>query len=133
MEGSVDEESTKSDEEYEDLAMRDGLEDGYWSDDEDESTKQLLGNSAGAKTDKYWHNLGLVLKSSDELDHPSEPLFSYSSLITETNQGGMAHSDGRIKKRSLSDPRFFERSQIAALGKHDSLFNGPILSGAPQR
>jgi len=33
MEGSVDEESMKSDEEYEDLAMRDDLEDGYWSDD----------------------------------------------------------------------------------------------------
>ncbi|KAH0452339.1 hypothetical protein IEQ34_019638 [Dendrobium chrysotoxum] len=33
MEGSVDEESTKSDEEYEDLAMLDGLEDGYSSSD----------------------------------------------------------------------------------------------------
>ncbi|KAJ6830604.1 P-loop NTPase domain-containing protein LPA1-like [Iris pallida] len=35
MEGSVDEESTKSDEEYEDLAIRDGLESGYCCDDDE--------------------------------------------------------------------------------------------------
>ncbi|GAB2215212.1 hypothetical protein Droror1_Dr00019593 [Drosera rotundifolia] len=34
MEGSVDEESTKSDEEYDDLAMWDLHEDGYWPDDD---------------------------------------------------------------------------------------------------
>lgn len=34
MEGSVDEELTKSDEEFDDLAMRDVQENGYWSDDE---------------------------------------------------------------------------------------------------
>lgn len=33
MEGSVDEDSTKSDEEYDDLAMQDGLDNGCWSDD----------------------------------------------------------------------------------------------------
>ncbi|XP_029123000.1 P-loop NTPase domain-containing protein LPA1 isoform X2 [Elaeis guineensis] len=36
MEGSVDEELTKSDEEFDDLAMRDMQENGYWSDDEKE-------------------------------------------------------------------------------------------------
>lgn len=33
MEGSVDEESTKSEEEFEDLAMRDNLDNYYYSDD----------------------------------------------------------------------------------------------------
>lgn len=36
MGGSVDEESTKSDEEYDDLAMLDGLEDGGYSSPDDE-------------------------------------------------------------------------------------------------
>ncbi|XP_072978100.1 P-loop NTPase domain-containing protein LPA1-like isoform X1 [Typha angustifolia] len=36
LEGSVDENSTKSDEEYEDLAMRDSTKDGYLSDDDEE-------------------------------------------------------------------------------------------------
>ncbi|KAK9289452.1 hypothetical protein L1049_007607 [Liquidambar formosana] len=41
MEGSVDEESTKSDEEYNDLAMQDVQENGYCSDD-DESKDELV-------------------------------------------------------------------------------------------
>ncbi|KAJ6806012.1 P-loop NTPase domain-containing protein LPA1-like [Iris pallida] len=40
LEGSVDEDSTKSDEEYDDLAMRDGQENGYWTDNDDETNKQ---------------------------------------------------------------------------------------------
>ncbi|XP_008787365.2 P-loop NTPase domain-containing protein LPA1-like [Phoenix dactylifera] len=36
MAGSVDEDLTKSDEEFDDLAMRDVQENGYWSDDEEE-------------------------------------------------------------------------------------------------
>ncbi|KAG1359661.1 hypothetical protein COCNU_08G011070 [Cocos nucifera] len=35
MEGSVDENSTKTDEYYVDLAMRDGPENGYWSENDD--------------------------------------------------------------------------------------------------
>ncbi|GLT60758.1 hypothetical protein SLA2020_335110 [Shorea laevis] len=37
--GSVDEESTKSDEEYDDLAMQDVQDNGYWSDDEEAEDK----------------------------------------------------------------------------------------------
>ena len=33
MEGSVDEDCNRSDEEYDDLAMRDSMENGYLSDD----------------------------------------------------------------------------------------------------
>jgi hypothetical protein len=53
--GSVQEHSTKSDEEYEDLAMR---ESGYWSDDEQQTlTKKhptlVIGNAGG-----WWHEEG---------------------------------------------------------------------------
>lgn len=128
MEGSVDEESTKSDEEYDDLAMRDGLETGYWSDDEEElkkltsvcedlSTTNSMNLSGSG--DKYLDNLNLFLKTT------REPLWSYSSLMSEKNQRLMPVSaNTRMRKRSLSIP---------AMGKHGSLVNGPILSGAPQR
>lgn len=126
MEGSVDEESTKSDEEYDDLAMRDGLETGYWSDDEEELKKLTsvcedlsTTNSMNLSGDKYLDNLNLFLKTT------REPLWSYSSLMSEKNQRLMpVSSNTRMRKRSLSIP---------AMGKHGSLVNGPILSGTPQR
>ncbi|KAG2654998.1 hypothetical protein PVAP13_1NG555800 [Panicum virgatum] len=77
--GSVDEHSTKSDEEYEDLAMRDVMENGDWSDDEQavSSTKNSLapeGIIHGRETDEddgmegmYHHNLDLFLKMSKEV------------------------------------------------------------------
>ncbi|XP_042475185.1 P-loop NTPase domain-containing protein LPA1 homolog 2-like isoform X2 [Macadamia integrifolia] len=130
IEGSVDEESTKSDEEYDDLAMQDGEEIGYWCDDDEESMAKLVPSSGdpgtnnveNLKGDKYQENLDLFLRKSNE--PLSEPLCFYSEII-EKNQrkmpaGGNAR---RTKKRSLSIP---------ALGKHGSLFNGPILSGTPQ-
>ncbi|RWR83484.1 P-loop NTPase domain-containing protein LPA1 1 [Cinnamomum micranthum f. kanehirae] len=134
MEGSVDEQSTKSDEEYDDLAMRDGQEDGYWSDDEDESVKHLLRSSPDDRRDNHWQNLDLFPKINDELENLSKPLRSYSSLLTERTQRGMSPSNGRIQKHSFSEPQFYGLSRsIPAMGKHDPLYNGPILSGAPQR
>ncbi|CAA6655522.1 unnamed protein product [Spirodela intermedia] len=72
MEGSVDEESTKSDEEYDDLAMRDDLENGYWSDDDEDrrgGDKQKSGDNGGAaagegSAEKYQQNLELFLRSN---------------------------------------------------------------------
>lgn len=40
MEGSVDENSTKTDDEHHDLAMQDGLENGYWSDDDEDPNNE---------------------------------------------------------------------------------------------
>ncbi|XP_077221678.1 P-loop NTPase domain-containing protein LPA1 homolog 1-like isoform X1 [Tasmannia lanceolata] len=112
MEGSVDEESTKSDEEYEDLAMRDDQENGYFSDDEDDSREILLPkNSASTKNsaDKYRKNLDRFLSSSEKLENLPEPLCSYSSLMSEQNQRSMTVTDSRIRKRSVNDPRFHSR------------------------
>ncbi|XP_042511380.1 P-loop NTPase domain-containing protein LPA1 homolog 2-like [Macadamia integrifolia] len=131
MEGSVDEESTKSDEEYDDLAMQDEQETGYWSDNDEESkTKRVpisgdpdTNSVENLKGDKYRENLDLFLRKSSE--PMSEPLWSYSALLLDKNQKRMpAGENVRMRKRSLSIP---------ALGKHGSLLNGLILSGAPQR
>ncbi|CAL5056493.1 unnamed protein product [Urochloa decumbens] len=77
--GSVDEHSTKSDEEYEDLAMRDVMENGDWSDDEQavSSAKNSLApesiiHGRGTGEDdgmegRYHHNLDLFLKMSQEV------------------------------------------------------------------
>lgn len=78
--GSVDEHSTKSDEEYEDLAMRDVMESGDWSDDEQQGVSKTknsptlecsIHGSGAAEDDgingRYHHNLDLFLKMSKEV------------------------------------------------------------------
>lgn len=86
--GSVDEHSTKSDEEYEDLAMRDVMENGDWSDDEQasSSTKNSLPQESiirgtGTEEDdsmegRYHHNLDLFLKMSKEVAGTGMPCAS---------------------------------------------------------
>lgn len=126
--GSVDEESTKSDEEYEDLAMQDVQGNGYWSVDDAMEGKHNIfpvseDPSANKDLDKYRQNLDLFLRTRSESF--SEPLCSYTSFITEKNEMRMPCS-GNVKirkRRSLSIP---------ALGRHGSEIRGPILSGAPQ-
>lgn len=122
--GSVDEESTKSDEEYDDLAMQDVVENGYWSDDDDEfrSKVGLVGGELGSKMhggNRYRRNLDLFHRSRSEPVAVPEPQCSYSSLLVEKNE-----RKAKLRTRSLSIP---------ALGKHRPAMNDPILSGAPQR
>ncbi|KAF5744735.1 hypothetical protein HS088_TW07G00314 [Tripterygium wilfordii] len=113
--GSVDEESTKSDEEYDDLAMQDIQENGYWSDDDDDESRDrvipISGNqSFQKKEDKYCQNLELFLRTRSK---ESEQLCSYSSLLLDNGVRRVPpFGDVKIRKRSLS-------------------INGPILSGAP--
>ncbi|KAK1267026.1 hypothetical protein QJS04_geneDACA000304 [Acorus gramineus] len=106
MEGSVDEESTKIDEEYDDLAMLDGQDTGYLSDDDKESTheRKLCGNSLN---DRYQNNIDRFLKT---IEQPSEPSYSYK--------------DERIMTRTLSDSQFHGHRQpqgVPAMGKHGSM------------
>lgn len=109
QEGSVDEESTKSDEEYDDLAMQDMQENGEWLDDVKLGLDHQ-GQSVGMLGDRYRQNLDLFLRSRTRNEPMSEPPCSYAGNF-------------KMRKRSLSIP---------ALGKHGSLINGPILSGASQ-
>ncbi|XP_022752884.1 P-loop NTPase domain-containing protein LPA1 homolog 1-like isoform X1 [Durio zibethinus] len=124
--GSIDEGSTKSDEEYDDLAMQDVQENGYWSDDDEGLDDKVLPFSGDQATctrgDKYKKNLDFFLRSISE--QFSEPLFSHSSVLTEKNERGLApFGNVKMRKRSLSIP---------ALGKHGSVISDPILSGASQ-
>ncbi|KAF5470751.1 hypothetical protein F2P56_011243 [Juglans regia] len=110
--GSVDEESTKSDEEYEDLAMQDMQENGYWSDNDKEAKDKL----APVSKDQ---NLELYHRTKSE---PLSELCSYP-LLVEKNERIMPSGNLKMRTRSLSIP---------ALKKHGSFVGGPILSGAPQ-
>jgi hypothetical protein len=77
--GSVDEHSTKSDEEYEDLAMRDVMENDDWSDDEQavssskhsQAPESIIHGGGTGEGDgmegQYHHNLELFLKMSQEV------------------------------------------------------------------
>ncbi|WCJ40969.1 hypothetical protein M5689_021861 [Euphorbia peplus] len=123
--GSVDEESTKSDEEYDDLAMLDVQENGYWSDDE-ESRDRLLpitrGLSSPLKGDKYMKNLDRFLRTRSV--PLGDPLSTYPNLVVEKSERRMSDSNNaKIRKRSLSIP---------AIGKHGSVVSDPIPSGTPQ-
>ncbi|GMH10930.1 hypothetical protein Nepgr_012771 [Nepenthes gracilis] len=126
MEGSVDEESTKSDEEYDDLAMQDVKENGYLSDDEDFNDEllaaavdlPLLWNNKKGCT--YTNNVDLFIRTKSE--PLSETPCSYPSLVVEKNDKKPQRLGSvRMRKRSLSIPPF---------SKHGT--GDPIRSGAPR-
>ncbi|KAG7010644.1 P-loop NTPase domain-containing protein LPA1-like 1 [Cucurbita argyrosperma subsp. argyrosperma] len=122
--GSVDEESTKSDEEYDDLAMLD-VNHGYWLDDDNEDMEKAgsvtKGQMSAREVDRYRQNLDRVLRSKSK---SSKSLCSFSSLLKEKERNSKTSGAMKMKKRSLSIP---------AMRKHGSAIEGgPILSGAPQ-
>ncbi|KAH0906895.1 hypothetical protein HID58_038722 [Brassica napus] len=121
--GSVDEQSTKSDEEYDDLAMEDK---SYWTDDEEESRDTVAvmsekNHKPATKDDKYIQNLDLFLKTANQ--QLVEPLELCASLLTcEYGDARLWSGKEKMRKRSLS---------ISALGKRGSGLGDPILLGAP--
>lgn len=91
--------------------MLDMQESGYYSDDVKlELDDDDDDDERGARGDRYRQNLDLFLRSRTRNEPVSEPPCSYAGNV-------------KMRKRSLSIP---------ALGKHGSLINGPILSGASQ-
>lgn len=105
--------------------MQDVQENGYWSDDEEAKDKiaPVSGNQTTWKQgDKCRPNLDPSFRAKSE--PVSEALCSYSSLLAEKSEKKLP-SSGRVKarRRSLSIP---------SMGKHGSLINDPILSGASQ-
>lgn len=114
----MDEESTKSDEEYDDLAMEDK---SYWTDkEEEEETRDTISmasenNHKEATTkpkkedDKYIQNLDLFLKTANQSLTESE--YRNRMLIAASDKA-------KMRKRSLSIP---------AVGKHGSIIDDHIL------
>lgn len=115
MEGSVDEGSTESDEEYDDLAMQDIQENGYWCDDEEFKYKEVVPTS-GESHDHFARTKGKLL---------SELPCSYSFLAREKNEKRV-QCFGNVKLRKHSQ-------SIPAFEKHGSVTKDAILSGTPQR
>lgn len=134
MEGSVDEDSTKSDEEYDDLAILDGEGNRYWSDEEEPSNERKV--TAPTEDTKYQQNLDLFLKLTQHLTEP--PCSFY--LLPEANKGSMlletnsVSSDARMRKRSLSDSSRFQSwtQSITEIGS-SGLYNTPMISVATER
>lgn len=123
----MDEESTKSDEEYDDLAMQDFPDSSYMSDDDANffraQMNAMLSVSGGLSTnngnngDKYQQNLDLFLKMNREPPSKS-PMCSFPSLIKDKSAKGAPPSGiCKLRKRSLSIP---------AIGKHGALIDVPI-------
>ncbi|KAB1996998.1 hypothetical protein ES319_D13G270700v1 [Gossypium barbadense] len=102
--GSVDEGSTKSDEEYDDLAMEDMVENDDRLEDEDRRGKVMASSEDQATPTK-----GDKASKSDQLSVPREK-----------SEKGFA----RMRKRSLSNPD---------MKKHVSIINDCILSRTPER
>ncbi|KFK27601.1 hypothetical protein AALP_AA8G404800 [Arabis alpina] len=121
--GSVDEQSTKSDEEYDDLAMEDK---SYWTDEEEESrdtvtTMSEKNHKPATKDDKYIQNLDLFLRTANQ--QMVEPFQLCASLLTcEDGNTKLWSGKEKMRKRSLS---------ISAIEKHESGLGDPILLGAP--
>ncbi|CAH8367526.1 unnamed protein product [Eruca vesicaria subsp. sativa] len=121
--GSVDEESTKSDEEYDDLAMEDK---SYWTEnEEEEETRDTISmasenNHKEATTkpkkddNKYIQNLDLFLRTVNQ------PLTESLELTSEYRNRMLreASDKAKMRKRSLSIP---------AVGKHGSIIDDQIL------
>ncbi|KAJ0967326.1 hypothetical protein J5N97_024243 [Dioscorea zingiberensis] len=109
MEGSVDEESTKTDEEYEDLAIRDSFENGYWSDDDEEQNENKL-------AEKNNSALSGIVGNNDQ--HNQDLLHMMPESTSARNQ---------MKKRSLSD----NSRLLGRLRRNTSLSkSGPLRRGA---
>ncbi|KAI8524104.1 hypothetical protein RHMOL_Rhmol13G0123600 [Rhododendron molle] len=129
MEGSVDEGSTQSDEEYDDLAMQDFQENGYWCDDEEFKDKEVVPTSGEEPTyevpsifkDNHRKSLDHFLRTKGKL--LSELPCSYSFLARENNEKRVP-CNVKLRKRSQSIPAF---------GKHGSVTKDAILSGTPRR
>ncbi|XP_052187642.1 P-loop NTPase domain-containing protein LPA1 homolog 2-like isoform X2 [Diospyros lotus] len=103
LEGSVDEESTKSDEEYDDLAMQDVQENGYWPDEIKDKVEPVSGGKPTSEVSGIYGNeddghttLNRALKTRSESQ--SELRRSYSSPLKEKNEKRVV-SPGSAKMR----------------------------------
>lgn len=117
VEGSIDEESTKSDEEYDDLAMQDNQECGYLSDD-DNDNENLDGSNISAlvldakRGDMHSPTFDMFVRTKSE--PLSEKLDSYNPVVVSSDKK-ILPGNSRMRKRSLSIPTFRKHGSIAAV------------------
>nr|GEV30137.1 P-loop NTPase domain-containing protein LPA1 homolog 2-like [Tanacetum cinerariifolium] len=129
MEGSVDEESTKSDEEYDDLAMQDIQEYGYFTDAELEYKQDP---STNTRAEKYKQNLDRFLRTKSE--SVIDSLVINSEIPKEKRLASLGSLRGRgrsysisvsARKEQLSPP--VSRTSSLVMG---GLMRRPVSSGS---
>ncbi|KAL9679502.1 hypothetical protein QQ045_017366 [Rhodiola kirilowii] len=113
VEGSVDEESTKSDEEYDDLAMQDVQENEF-----------LTENDAGTEESwelKYQQNLERFIESSEDVLPKTQN--NSNPIHVSKNEKNVVSAAGHLRMRKLSQ-------SIPAYHEHGSAINGlALMSG----
>lgn len=134
LEGSVDEDCNRSDEEYDDLAMRDSMENGYLTDDgvfytglrKSSSNKFLDGDQRSQSTPrKHQENLRTLSLKLDT----GVPETARSSSAVPAGTSSKRHA-ARKWKRSLSDS-FHSRPRSAP--ESVSTHKGSPVPTAPER
>ncbi|KAK4441195.1 P-loop NTPase domain-containing protein LPA11 [Sesamum alatum] len=131
LEGSVDEELTKSDEEYDDLAVEDFSDGGYKSGDDEEFNiemefKEALSvprdqpNKEGPRGENYRKNLDLFHSTKSEAVSGSSLMRSITTPPRDKNDKRSRYY--KLRKRSQSIPAFRD---------HGSLINAAITEEAP--
>ncbi|XP_075513390.1 P-loop NTPase domain-containing protein LPA1 homolog 2-like [Primulina tabacum] len=114
LEGSVDEGSTKSDEEYDDLAMQDIPESGYASDDDEEfvskmDSHKVVSSAVGDQTNENGFD-DLFETKTEALSESLKHATLTSPFRDNTEKRIPPPSVGhRFRKRSLSIPSFGKR------------------------
>lgn len=133
IEGSVDEDCNRSDEEYDELAMRDSMENGYLTDDgvvhtglgKSSSNRFLDGKQDHSTSRKHRENLRTLSKI--DIDVP-ETARSSSALPAGTSS---KRNVPRKWKRSLSDS--FQSRARSAPSPAEPVSKGSAIPAAPER
>lgn len=114
LEGSVDEGSTKSDEEYDDLAMQDIPDSGYMCDEDEELNNKMKSNDVFSVSgdqsnrnnlhgDKYHENIDLFRRTKSEPLSESVTTRPFAPPIRHKSERRLLPSGNyRLRKRSQS-------------------------------
>lgn len=114
LEGSVDEGSTKSDEEYDDLAMQDIPDSGYMCDEDEELNNKMKSNDVFSVSgdqsnrnnlhgDKYHENIDLFRRTKSEPLSESVTTRPFAPPIRHKSERRLLLSGNyRLRKRSQS-------------------------------
>lgn len=108
LEGSVDEESTKSDEEYDDLAIQDFPDSGYMSDDDEEFNNKMKSNDMlpvsrdHSNKNDHQQNIDFFQRTKSE-PLPESLMRAFGPPLRDKNERRVPHSGNyRLRKRSQS-------------------------------
>jgi hypothetical protein len=137
MEGSVDEDCNRSDEEYDDLAMRDSMENGYLSDDGMVHTgvinRFLDGNQQHSHRSTPRKKLETLRSLSKIETYVPDTARSPSSVVAPPGTAGRRNAAARRVRRTLSDSFRSRPRSCPSLAEPATKPEGSIVHVAPDR